>query len=334
MTLIELVVALSISSMLLLVIGGTISIAVQALPTKQDSSTAYLDHASRLSEMTTDFRYATSVISSSPTMIEFTVADRDADTFEEVIRYEWSGTPGDPLTRQYNGGTVANFIDSVENLNLQYVVAPGEITESAEQLLINQDATTTAGYTNYSINAGRLAAETFIPVLPAGTTEWKVNRVQLYLMSRGPADAVSAVDLTPVKGNGEPDETNALDTVLVQESGLTSGGGFIDINFNNGGNLDPTKRMAVLIRHASGSNYSVRIRDGWGGTLNPNTSEYYDWNTGSWTLYPPEDTYLRVYGTITAPADLLSYTNIKIQYGSDATDCVNASVPTLNKPAM
>jgi len=77
MTLIELTVALSISSTLLIVIGGTIGIAAQSLPGKQDSSNAYLDHASRVNEMATELRYATSVITSSLTVIEFTVADRD-----------------------------------------------------------------------------------------------------------------------------------------------------------------------------------------------------------------------------------------------------------------
>lgn len=94
-TLIELVVSLSISSILLIAIGGTITIAVQALPSNSDSSTVYLDRASSMNALATDLRYATSVIASSATMIEFTVADRDDDNVEETIRYEWSGTTGD-----------------------------------------------------------------------------------------------------------------------------------------------------------------------------------------------------------------------------------------------
>jgi hypothetical protein len=52
------------------------------------------------------------------------VADRSSppDGRSETIRYNWSGTPGAPLTRQYNGGAVIDMIDSVQTLEVQYEI--------------------------------------------------------------------------------------------------------------------------------------------------------------------------------------------------------------------
>jgi hypothetical protein len=45
-----------------------------------------------------------------------TVPDRtDADALPETISYTWSGTAGAPLDRQYNGGTVASVLPSVQS---------------------------------------------------------------------------------------------------------------------------------------------------------------------------------------------------------------------------
>lgn len=329
-TLMELVVSLSISSMLLVAIGGTITIAVQALPSKSDSSMVYLDRAANMNALGTELRYAISVTESSATMIEFTVADRDGDAVEETIRYEWSGTTGDPLTRQYNGGTVSNFIDSVQDLNLEYVLQTSA-SESPEQLLINQDHTTLSGNIfYYLLQPGQQIAETFIPNLPDDTTSWKVNRIQLYLGGQGNSNGVNAVDLTHVDADGEPDQV--IDSVQVLESSLSTN--FFDIAFSNGGDLDPTKRVAVMLRSISPSSWTIRGLGTFGGAADPTTSVYSNTGNGTWTHFPTQALYLRVYGTVTTQANLLSYTNIQIQYGDDPTDSIGISVPTLNKPAM
>ena len=58
----------------------------------------------------------------------------------ETIRYAWSGTPGDPLTRQYNGGTVLNVSDYVQFFSLDYSKRAGQMQGPPSVLLIVQDA--------------------------------------------------------------------------------------------------------------------------------------------------------------------------------------------------
>ena len=63
-----------------------------------------------------ELNYALSFTERPVNVVEFTVADRDGDESPEFIRYAWSGTPGDPLTRQYNGGTIAELVRDVHLL--------------------------------------------------------------------------------------------------------------------------------------------------------------------------------------------------------------------------
>ena len=73
-------------------------------------------------ELALELRYARSFVQRSANEVEFTVADRNNDASEETICYCWSGTPGDPLTRQYNGGTVVEILPNVHDFDLDYVI--------------------------------------------------------------------------------------------------------------------------------------------------------------------------------------------------------------------
>jgi len=119
-TLIELLVSIAITTVLMLAIGTCLLIATQAMPNANGPANQIIVTSEVAKQLATELQHAVSINSRSATMIEFTVADRDADEVPEVIRYEWSGTPGDPLTRRYNGGSVIEVLDSVQEFNLSY----------------------------------------------------------------------------------------------------------------------------------------------------------------------------------------------------------------------
>ena len=119
-TLVELVVTIAITSVIMLGIGSAMLIAGRALPAADNPAAASLIAGQAIEQMVTELQYAATIIDSNATMIEFTVADRDADDVAETIRYEWSGTPGDPLTRQYNGGALVNLADDVQEFDLSH----------------------------------------------------------------------------------------------------------------------------------------------------------------------------------------------------------------------
>ncbi len=111
-TLIEMVASVAATSILLAGMGSVVMVAARsidedALPMRQ------MEASLSLQEILADLEYAVSFNERTATTVEFTVADRNADTAAETIRYTWSGAPGDPLRRKYNGGTEVDCLSNV-----------------------------------------------------------------------------------------------------------------------------------------------------------------------------------------------------------------------------
>lgn len=123
-TLIEMVVSLSVISIVFLAMGSVMVLASKALPTA-DSSTALTFEANDLvQQIVSELQTATSVTAATDKGIAFTVPDRDSDAVDESIMYRWDGVPGGPLFRQYNGGNpVKMFL--VWEFQLVYGTAAG-----------------------------------------------------------------------------------------------------------------------------------------------------------------------------------------------------------------
>ncbi len=112
-TLAEMMVALVSASALMVGTASAIFVAVQGTDTSNTPTSATIDGSVALNDVLSELEFALSFSEQSATAITFTVPDRDGDSNPETIRYAWSGTPGDPLTRQYNGGTAANVAVNV-----------------------------------------------------------------------------------------------------------------------------------------------------------------------------------------------------------------------------
>lgn len=136
-TLAELVVALLGASVLMVGLSSTLFIALQASDTSTTPTTATIDGNEALSELLSDMEFALSFSEQTATAITFSVPDRDGDSNPETIRYAWSGTPGDPLTRQYNGGTVATLVDNVHDF--QHDLTLGGPQQVNVQLQVGSD---------------------------------------------------------------------------------------------------------------------------------------------------------------------------------------------------
>jgi hypothetical protein len=64
-------------------------------------------------ELEADLEFALAFTEQSARAVTFLVPDQSGDAKLETVRYAWSGTPGDPLTRQFNGGAVAVVLENV-----------------------------------------------------------------------------------------------------------------------------------------------------------------------------------------------------------------------------
>lgn len=112
-TLVELVAGVAATALLVAGMGSVVMVAARS--TSEDSLPACQIQASTaMHDVLADLQYAVSFNERTATAVEFTVADRDGDTDADTIRYSWSGTPGDPLTRKYNGGEAVSFVEGVQ----------------------------------------------------------------------------------------------------------------------------------------------------------------------------------------------------------------------------
>ena len=111
-TLVELVASLAATSILLAGMGSVVYVAARS--TDESTMPAMRIQTSAAShDVLSDLQYAVSFQERSTAAVQFKVADRDGDGSPDTIRYAWSGTPGDPLTRQYNSRTAANYLENV-----------------------------------------------------------------------------------------------------------------------------------------------------------------------------------------------------------------------------
>jgi len=115
-TLVEAVAAMAIMVVLLGGMSSAVFIASRAIDDGTDPATITGDATQVVATITDDLTFALSFRELTSTAVTFTVPDRDGDSLPELIRYAWSGTAGDPLTRAYNYGSPVAITEQVDEL--------------------------------------------------------------------------------------------------------------------------------------------------------------------------------------------------------------------------
>lgn len=136
-SLVELVVATGITSILLVTMGSAIVLSSRAIPSSSTGTNTVTKAARVLELLTDELANASQFYERTPLSISFSVADQDEDIAPEKIRYAWSGTPGDPVTRQYNQDPPTTLLDSAECFNLDYELIPRQ--RSPRILVVGRD---------------------------------------------------------------------------------------------------------------------------------------------------------------------------------------------------
>jgi hypothetical protein len=114
-TLVELWVAMIAGTVLLAGLGSVMLIARQVAYTPS-AAMHRTEAANLLSQLTDELQFATQFIAQGPSILEFTVNDRNADGTAERIRYEWSGASGDKkLRKTFNGSAATVVVEEVED---------------------------------------------------------------------------------------------------------------------------------------------------------------------------------------------------------------------------
>lgn len=118
-TLLELMVTMAIS--VILVGGLATSLFLASEAAQFDSSVDHVWQSGQtIDQMTHDLQTAQSFSEWTPTAVTFTAPDRNGDSLPETIRYWWSGVPGDPLRKEFNGQPTI-IAEDVHDFDLRYV---------------------------------------------------------------------------------------------------------------------------------------------------------------------------------------------------------------------
>ena len=305
LTLVELVVSMTVTSTIILAIGSAMLIAARAVPDARSPTGATVAAAGAVEQMITELQYAVSVDQRSANMIEFAVADRDSNDTPEVIRYEWSGTPGDPLTRRYNAGTFASVLADVREFNLSYDLrtTTTEIplgNESPRTTLVTYSAT--KDLYDYPIKDTEWYAEYFMPGLPADAVSWSVTSVVLHAKTDGPVDGQAHVQLQ-LPTVGKCPSGVVLEEKTLLESTLLSSYLEQEFQFSGTTGLSPEQGLSIVVKWiANGTACKLWGRDK--NVTTANTGLYTSSNRGvTWVPLPGESLLFTVYGTVTTAGE-------------------------------
>ena len=128
---------MSILTILVGAMSSAVLIASHALPDENDLFEQQAKATAAAQQIGRDLALATSFIVLDQDTASFTVPDRGHGAAgPETIRYDWSGTPGTPLTHRYNGSTDTNLCENVHDFSLKVTHAILPLTRAPRVLLV------------------------------------------------------------------------------------------------------------------------------------------------------------------------------------------------------
>ena len=304
MTLIELVLSISVATVLMGGMASAVFIATRAVDT--DTPTAETMRAANvLGRITEDLKYAKSFSERAAHSVTFTVPDRDTDPDDnrDALRYAWSGTAGDPLVYEYNS-TSATLVENVHDFNLVYLLTilgpPVPVgAESAETLLIAHNPQNSADLQDYAVDGTQWCAQCFYPALPANATGWRITGVEFVAKKSGLADGSNLVQIRPAGPTAVPTGT-VLGQVVIDENLLPTTRFWHEVSFTDLSRMDPATGLCLVIA-GDGPPSSEVLYESGAGPLTPDThfattsDEGETWSPSS----DLEDMIFKVYGTVT-----------------------------------
>jgi len=342
-TLLEVVVSVGVTSILLLGIGSALLIAGRAIPQAEGATSLTIAAAGVAEEMATELQYATSISQRSETMVEFAVPDRTGDGIAETIRYDWSGTAGAPLTRQYDGGTTIPLLADVRDFALAYETETisQEIpqgNESPETRFIRYS--TYYDLNSYSIRNTERYGEYFLPSLPADAVSWTLTRVRFYARQAGLLDGEVRVQIQLATAGGLPSGV-VLEEKTLYESILPLAWQQYELTYTQIPALSPGQGLCLVFQWKAGYQAcELRVRDEdctatnfWLVQRNPDGV--------SWSQLEGQSLLFSVYGKVTTAGTpqiestyYLNAVQIRLQSGADSQAAVQTAARTVNRPEV
>jgi hypothetical protein len=318
MTLVEIVVAASLASLLA---GGLVSALVltgRALPGANRPTDVLARDAAALDKLSADLFGASAIVDHTAHRVEFNVADRDNDGNPEVLCYEWSGVVGDPLLFTYNGKAATMLIDSVADFALDYTVT---VRSSTTQQTVTTDSgevtlasfsgwagVTGSTVTGYLLGANSWPAEylKITTAMPNNLVRLEITKVTLLLKdsSATAENLTCTLYATAVAGGPLPNLTRVYGTPSVRsDSGLTASYAPISFGFTDVSFTTPITELVFGIRGSAG--LGIRAQYVTNASAPSNDTQTMLWTTDNGSTWQPaassrnrNDMYYTVSGRI------------------------------------
>jgi prepilin-type N-terminal cleavage/methylation domain-containing protein len=337
-TLIEVVMSLLVLSILMIAVEASLVASTKAIPDPTSITSAITAGASVTNRITGELAYALSVTEMTANAITFTVADRNGDGAPETIRYAWSGTAGDPLTRQYNGGTPVAIASSLRSLRLDY-----DKTSIPYYTYSEGDETTVYSFTNLllaqdvSVKSDSCPGQYFVPSLPSSAVTWRVTRVKIRASKRSGGSGVTKVQLRTATPAGTPTNT-ILDEATMLEDNLDSNYFWVEFPFSTNAGLDPNKPYCIVLQWVSDAE-AAQIQKNTLSLLS--VAKYLKGKSDgtSWTTSGLDNMCIYVYGrpmqqNAVSYNYLLQNVRLSLQTSSNQKSAVATSLKLLNAPQV
>lgn len=301
-SLVEALVAMAIMTILLLSLGSVVALATKALPpaTPPVGDTTATHEILRV--LARDLELASEVTIATATTLEFKTADRNSDGQPEVIRYSWTGSPGDPLVRKYNGDAAEPVVTRVQAVSFAYATTPDTTaaapvaTTSAETLFYTND---TMYDSTKSVASGESYAQTFSPLLPTDATSWKLTRVRYVAAADGTKSGTVTLNIRPVSSTTGLPTSAVWATEAKLETALTTSFNWYTFDASAAPAQPPGGAMAFVL---SSANSACQIRYASTGFAQSGSQLVYQ---GAllplWIPTPDGSMMVQVYGTYVSP---------------------------------
>jgi len=342
-TLVEAVVSVSVISIIMLATGSAVVLAMRALPDPQRPAYRVNQSSQVTDQIVAELQESRHIVERTSSAVTFTVADRNGDGAPEQIRYAWSETAGEPLTRQYNQGSVVNVLEDVHEfclgLDIQAVTEeyPGPPVESAESIFSQYTAT---GDCNYVVNSPDWVGQYFHPdeFLPAEALAWTITKVGFVARTAGLPSGQIYVQLRPATGENKPG-TEVLESNAMNEDSLSDTYEWIELPFSSAAasNLSVDQGVCLVLEwkkkddaadiHCVQSQGSGRVETSDGGA--------------SWTHHESSSMRYKIWGTYTVPGPNQTATRqyitgirLTLQAGTDAETRIDTAVHVPNVPEV
>lgn len=341
-SLIELVAAMGITTILLAAIASTAFIATRAIPQTNDAMSSSTTAARVVDQMAGELESALLVLQQTPTSITFTVPPRNGDAAPEKICYSWAGPSGAPLTRQYNGGPAVALIDTVDQFSLTPIVAtstetyPGVAAEDTTDSLLIDNSSTSGGATgNLNVNSSNWQGQLFASsAWPSGVVGWRPTRIQ-YMGKQSGLVATTNILMALPLGNLSPGSFYG-EQYTTTGTGLLSSYGWQQYSFSTIDRLAPATGICFVLQWAAGTPNSVIAQSNTLPGLLQTT------NGGStWNYISNKGLVSQLYGKLTrssttqyATSKYLTALTVTLRAGPSTNPGVTTTAQLLNSPPM